>query len=150
MKVSYGSPNDLDAWMALVESVAWNFPGLETPEALEDHRRTVRRFMEKRQALCARNDDAICGVLLFSRRLNMICCLAVSPDFRRQGVATALMHEALAQLDFSRPVTVTTFREGDPWGIAPRPLYRKFGFVEGELLTEFNYPVQQFVRPPVV
>jgi len=30
-------------------------------------------------------------------------------------------------------------------GIAPRQLYRKFGFEEDELVTEFNYPNQKFI-----
>ena len=29
----------------------------------------------------------------------MICCLGVSPDYRRQGVASMLMDEALRNLD---------------------------------------------------
>lgn len=36
-------------------------------------------------------------------------------------------------------------REGDVKGIAPRPLYKKFGFEEDELIIEFEYPVQKFI-----
>ncbi|WP_195892638.1 hypothetical protein [Desnuesiella massiliensis] len=42
-------------------------------------------------------------------------------------------------------ISVTTFREGDIKGIAPRQLYNKFGFVEGDLVEEFNYPNQKFI-----
>ena len=35
MRIETGTPADLGAWMALVEQVSWNFPGLETPEADE-------------------------------------------------------------------------------------------------------------------
>ena len=37
MKVEYGNPQDIDLWMALVEEVSWNFPGLETQEKLEQN-----------------------------------------------------------------------------------------------------------------
>lgn len=41
MCVEYGTPRDIEAWMALVKEVRWNFPGLETQEKLDEHRDTV-------------------------------------------------------------------------------------------------------------
>ncbi len=78
----------------------------------------------------------------------MICCLAVSPDHRRQGVASKLLAKALAELDRKKNITVSTFREGDEKGNAPRALYKKFGFKEDELTIKFNYPNQVFVLYP--
>lgn len=86
MQVQYGSVAMIQPWMALVEEIRGNFPGLETPQALEEHRQTVLRFMEKRQALCVRDGGRVAGVLLFSRGRNMICCLGVSPAYRRRGL----------------------------------------------------------------
>ena len=40
---------------------------------------------------------------------------------------------------------MSTFRENDVKGIAPRKLYKKFGFEEGELIEEFEYPNQRVV-----
>ena len=148
MQVQYGSVAMIQPWMALVEEIRGNFPGLETPQALEEHRQTVLRFMEKRQALCVRDGGRVAGVLLFSRGRNMICCLGVAPAYRRRGIASLLLGEALAQLDRTRAVTVSTFREQDPKGAAPRALYRKFGFREGPLTQEFGYPNQVMVLPP--
>ena len=56
--------------------------------------------------------------------------------------------DSLDELDGSREITVSTFRENDEKGIAPRALYRKFGFQEGELTEEFGYPNQVFVLRP--
>lgn len=75
----------------------------------------------------------------------MICCLAVTPEYRRNGIASALLEKALAELDRSKDITVTTFRDNDKKGIAPRALYKQFGFVEEKLLIENDYPVQRFV-----
>lgn len=147
MKAELGQSKDIDSWMELVHSVRWNFPGLETDAALEEHRQTVLRFLGKQQALCVKQGAAVIGVLLFSVKRNMICCLAVSPEFRRQGIGSALLQTALERLDRSRDITVSTFREEDPWGTAPRALYRRFGFEAGKLLEEFGYPVQEFVLP---
>lgn len=56
MYVEYGIPQDIDLWMALVEEVRWNFPGLETQEKLNEHRATVLKFMGKRQAICVKEE----------------------------------------------------------------------------------------------
>ena len=147
MEVLYGTASDIDAWMKVVERVAPQFPGLETKESREEHKATVLRFMEKQQAICVKKNGEIVGVMLFSRGHNMICCLAVLPEYRRCGIASALLETALAELDKSREITVSTFREGDEKGLAPRALYKKFGFEEGEFTIEFDYPNQKFILP---
>ena len=43
---------DIDEWMQLVVEMSWDFPGLETVEAINEHRETVLRFISKEQALC--------------------------------------------------------------------------------------------------
>ena len=128
MKVEYGIPQDIGAWMSLVEEVSWNFPGLETRQKLDEHKATVLKFMSKQQAICVQEDGRIVGVMLFSRRHNMICCLAVAPGYRRRGVASMLMEEALRNMDRTREISVSTFRADDDKGAAPRALYRKYGF----------------------
>ncbi len=145
MKVEYGTSLDIESWMELVKLVSWNFPGLETEAAIEDHLRTVLRFMGENRALCGKLDDKVVGVLLISKKHNMICCLAVAPEYRRNGIASLLLEKALAELDNSRDITVTTFRDNDEKGIAPRALYKRFGFAEEKLMVENDYPVQRFV-----
>ena len=148
MRLCYGVPADIDPWMALVTRVRANFPGLETEKAIEDHRNTVLKFMRRSEAICMKDGDTIAGVLLFSSKHNMICCLAVAPEYRRRGAASAMLTEALAHLDRSRTITVTTFREGDEKAPAPRALYKKYGFTEGEFCIELGYPCQIFNLQP--
>ena len=145
MKVEYGTAQEIESWMELVRRVSWNFPGLETEAAIEDHRRTVLRFMGENRALCVKETNTVVGVLLLSKKHNMICCLAVAPEYRRNGIASALLEKALAELDRSRDITVTTFRDNDEKGIAPRALYKRFGFAEEKLMIENDYPVQRFI-----
>lgn len=38
MEAEYGALWNIESWMELVKMVRWNFPGLETQAALEDHR----------------------------------------------------------------------------------------------------------------
>lgn len=148
MHVQFGKYCDIDTWMELVEKIRWNFPGLETSEKLEEYRETVLRFMDKEQALCVKEGSKVIGVLLFSKGRNMICCLGVSPDYRRRGIASKLLKKALENLNRTKEITVSTFREEDEKGTAPRALYKKFGFVEDELTEELGYPNQRFVLRP--
>ena len=148
MEAVFGDNSWIDSWMQLVRAVSRSFPGLETEESIDEHKQTVLKFMSKKQALCVMNKGTVIGVLLFSRSRNMICCLAVDPAHRKQGLASILLRKALDELDQSRVITVSTFRENDDKGIAPRALYRKFGFQEGEMTEEFGYPNQVFVLYP--
>lgn len=149
MQLFDGAPEDVEQWMGLVTQVRGSFPGLETPEALDEHRSTVLRFMAQRQAICVKDENRITGVMLFSRGHNMICCLAVSPEYRRRGVASMLMEEVLCSLDRTKVITVSTFRADDEKGLAPRALYQKYGFVPDELIEEMGYPCQRFVLCPM-
>ena len=78
----------------------------------------------------------------------MICCLAVSNEYRKQGIGSILLAYALEKLDRTQPITVSTFREEDEKGAAPRALYKKYGFIPDELIEEFGYPNQKFVLYP--
>lgn len=48
-------------------------------------------------------------------------------------------------MDAHKDITVSTYREGDPNGIAARALYKSLGFSAGKLTKEFDDPVQEFV-----
>lgn len=149
MQLFYGVPEDIENWMRLVNQISWNFPGLETQEKLDDYKATVLRFMGKRQAIFVKADDEIAGVILFSKGHNMICCLGVSLDYRRRGVASMLMDEALRNLDRTREISVCTFRADDEKGVAPRALYEKYGFIEDALVEALGYPNQKYILRPI-
>lgn len=136
---------DIDEWMSLVERVKDNFPGLETPEALEQYRETALRNMERGSALCVRVDGRMAGILLYSKKQGCLSCMAVLPEYRCAGVGSALVRQMLDDMG-EREIWVDTFREDDPLGKAPRAMYKKFGFEEGELCVDQGYPVQRFYR----
>lgn len=145
MEISLARPCEIDRWMALVDQVKAAFPGLETPEAMAEHRSTVLGFMERNAALCAKINGNIVGALLFSREDSVLCFLAVDPGFRRRHIAEKLVRHMFTFLDSDRDATVTTYREDVPEGRAARAFYRHLGFVEGRLTEEFGSPVQEFI-----
>lgn len=145
MEIKFAHEKDLDAWMALVRQVQEVFPGLETQEAMEAHKAAVLRFMDNASAICAVEANRIVGVLLFSRKTNELCFLAVDPAHRRQHIAQSLAAFMLTQMDEGKDVTLLTYQEGNPNGAAARALYKRLGFSEGNRLEKFGRPVQEFV-----
>lgn len=145
MEIRLANAQDIDAWMALVEQVREVFPGLETSEAMAQHRDTVLNVIKNSSAVCAAERERILGALLFSKENSVLCFLAVDPACRRQHIAQKLVPFMLTQMEEGKDITVTTYREGDPNGTAARAFYRHLGFSEGRLTEEFGCPVQEFV-----
>lgn len=145
MNIKLATAQDMDAWMSLVERVRDVFPGLETVEALEEHRATVLRFMEHSSAICAVEDGRMAGILLFSIEASELCFLAVDPNYRRQHIAQKLVTFMLTHMEESKDVTLITYQENDPNGQAARAFYKRLGFSEGRLTEEFGHPAQEFV-----
>lgn len=145
IKVRLATLDDLSSWMELIRLVSWNFPGLETEELITSYKGTVIKNINRNTAICATNHEVVVGLLLFSVNHSMLSCMAVHPNYRRYGIATKMIDLMLTQLPKNRDIVVTTFREENEKGIAPRELYKKIGFTEGELCYEFNHPQQRFI-----
>ncbi len=146
MLIELATKQNIDDWMDLVHKVKDSFPGLETQKALDEHRNTVLAFMDKDSAICAKADNRIVGILLFSNETNTLCFLAVDAAYRRQHIAEKMFSYMLTFMDAEKDITVTTYRAGVPEGLPARMFYQRMGFSEGELTEEFGSPVQTFVR----
>lgn len=145
ISIDYGTSKDIDLWMRLVQKVSDSFPGLGTEEALISHRQIVLDFMRNKEAICAKENGVIVGVLLFSKANSMICFLAVDFEYRRQHIAEKMFSFMLPNMRADKPITVTTYWEGVTEGIAARAFYQKLGFVPGKMTVEFGSEVQEFV-----
>lgn len=145
MIIELGKEKDIDNWMCLVDKVKGDFPGLESPVNLAEHRETVLRFMHMDSAICTKINNRIVGTLLFSKEDHMICFLAVDEEYRRNRIAEKMLSYMLTFMDSEKEIVVTTYRAGVPKGIAARAFYKKNGFVESKLTEQFGSPVQEFV-----
>ena len=145
MVIELATKQNIDDWMEFVNKVKEDFPGLETQNALDEHRNTVLRFMDKSSAICAKTHNKIVGTLLFSKETNMLCFLAVDAKYRRQHIAEKMFSYMLTFIDLEKDITVTTYRAEVLKGIPARMFYKKMGFDEGKLTEEFGSPVQEFV-----
>ena len=107
MEIRLAHKTDIDGWMMLVEQVRDAFPGLETAEAMAEHRATVLNFIQNSSAVCAEEEGCILGALLFSKENSMLCFLAVNPACRRQHIAQKLVHFMLLRMEKGKDITVT-------------------------------------------
>ena len=65
MQLLYGVPEDIEKWMDLITEVRWDFPGLETQEKLNEHKTSVLKFMDKRQAVCVKGSRNCRSYIVF-------------------------------------------------------------------------------------
>ena len=131
--------------LAVLAALLWAVSGLESREAMEEHRKTVLAFLARDEAICAVDGGRLVGALLFSKKAGMLCFLAVDERCRRRHIAQSMVEYMLTFLEPDREITVTTYREGVPEGAA-RAFYKRLGFTEGRLTEEFGSPVQEFRR----
>lgn len=145
MVIKLACIEDFVSWMKLVDKVKWNFPGLNSQQEYESYKQVVLKNINRGTAICAKKDDSVVGLLLFSKNKKILSCMAVDPDYRRQGIATKMVKYMFSFFANQDGIGVITFRENDEKGTAPRALYKRLGFCEDELCVEHNYPHQKFI-----
>lgn len=90
MEILLAKNQDIDGWMNLVCKVKENFPGIETEDALNEHRSTVSDFIHNESAICAKIEDKIVGALLFSKDNNIGVISVVAYFVIKSAVKAAL------------------------------------------------------------
>ncbi len=138
--IGFAEEKDIPQWLELVKAVEDYFPGLDYAE----YEAILSDCIIKRCALVAKINGNIAGVLLFSKEDKQIGFLAVHPDFRKLGIARALIEAMYKQFPKGTEIFVVTYREGDKLGESARLFYKSIGFNEAELIMEFGYPCQRF------
>lgn len=133
--------SDIEQWMSLVNIVKESFPGLDQ----EEYRKILESCIENQEAICTKEQGQIVGILLFSVEHSILAFMAVHPEFRKRGIAAAMIEYMISLFPSGSAIWVTTYRENDPQGAAARGLYLKCGFEADELVMEMDYPCQKFV-----
>ncbi len=130
--------------MNFVPLVIGGFPHLDAASHLEQ----AKRYIQRSQALVMRDGPTIIGAAAFSCQAGSIDFLAVHPQYRHYGVAKSLLDFMVCHPFAGCEISITTFREGDKADTGQREEYKRLGFAESELLTEFGYPTQRLILPP--
>ncbi len=138
MHIAFAQQQDMNSWMDLLHLVQDSFPGLN----MREYQTGLAQCMDDRQALVAKVDNTLGGALIFSKDAELTF-LAVHPQHRHKGIGKALIQACMSQFPPGTRLSVVTYRDGDPLGVAARKLYQSLGFCDGELLTVFDYPCQE-------
>ena len=142
LRIPYpANQDDIPGWMVLVHEVKSAFPGLDEAE----YEKRLAGYIERGEAWVIRYEGTIAAVLLCSKERRELDFLAVTPEYRRRGLAEKLVETAAAQFPVGTRLTVTTYREGDPPGEAAWAFYALLGFIPGEEVTTFGYPCQKLI-----
>jgi len=116
MIIEHASDDDFEHICALDETVFGN----------RSRRHFIAQALQSAQAAVARADGKLCGFVVLEQTFfsnGFISLLVVHPDFRRRGVATALMR--IAERDCPTPKLFTSTNESNT---AMRRLCERLGY----------------------
>ena len=135
MLIRWANENDLPAWYALATEVS---PIFQHPADMGKDPEFIsyaKNKIDKYEVLTAVDymSGKNMGFIGFSRTNNRISWFAVSEQYRGKKAGDRLLKTALRQLDTNKNITVNTFPDDYPQGIAARALYKKYGFTEEKL-----------------
>lgn len=139
--IVYASKKDIYAWMELVHHAIDGFPNLREDEYLEK----LKYSMKHKEALIIRSKHTVIGAMAFCRKTGSIEFLGVHPQYRKHEIAKAFLNRLYYEMLDDMPICITTFRDGDKADTGYRDAYKKLGFVEADLLTEYGYPTQKMI-----
>lgn len=141
MRAVFGEKEDFESWIELVKLVSGNFPGLD----LKCYKDVLIEKIEKKETLVVKEGEKVVGALAFSYEEKELSFLAVHPEYRQENIGTELVKKFASLFEVETKLSVITYRDGDIKGEGARKLYKKAGFLEGDLITVFDYPCQEFI-----
>lgn len=141
MKAVFGEKRDFESWIEVVKLVSGNFPGLD----LKCYKDILMEKIEKKETLVVRDGEKVVGALAFSYEESELSFLAVHPKYRQKNIGTELVKKFTSLFETETRLSVITYQDGDIKGEGARKLYKKAGFSEGNLITVFDYPCQEFI-----
>ncbi|MEE0139594.1 GNAT family N-acetyltransferase [Fusobacterium ulcerans] len=141
MRAVFGEKGDFESWIELVKLVSGNFPGLD----LKCYKDVLIEKIEKKETLVVKEREKVVGALAFSYEEKELSFLAVHPEYRQENIGTELVKKFASLFEVGTKLFVITYRDGDIKGEGARKLYKKAGFLEGDLITVFDYPCQEFI-----
>ena len=138
-KIHLASLSDIPAWMNLVHLIIDGFPNLDKTKYMQ----TLEKYIDQKRAFILKEEDLAIGVMLMNEETGSIDFFGVHPLYHKYGIMEAFINKLRNELIPDIDITITTFRLGDKADTGYRKLYKDLGFIEDELLIEFNYPTQK-------
>lgn len=148
MLIRWATENDLPAWYTLATEVSGIFQHPNDMGAELASKSSGVGTVGRNEMLTAVDymSGINMGFICFSRIENCISWFTVAEHYRGKGVGERLLKTALRQLDTNKDVTVNTFPDSYPQGIAARALYKKYGFTKEKPITHDGLPRCEMTR----
>lgn len=140
-KIQLASKSDILIWMDLLSSVVDGFPYLSETTYLKQ----LKLSIQKNQAFLLKDQNIAIGGMIFIKESGNIDFLGIHPQYDKKSLTHAFIQKAQAERWNDVPISITTFRKGDKADLGYREIFQSLGFVEAELLVEFNYPTQKLI-----
>lgn len=144
--IQFALERDINAWMDLVNQVIDGFPNLKE----DDYIKRLQHSIQNKEALVIYDGNIMIGAMAFCREMGSIEFLGIHPQYRKHDIAKSFLKRLYYELVEEMPISITTFREGDKADTGYRTIFKRLGFVEAELLTEFGYPTQKFILETLI
>ena len=122
---------------ALAELCSENFADYNA----ERMARLIKKRMSSGEIFVIAHKNNIAGFIIFSKKNKTIDHIAVSPDYRRIGVASRLMVTAMAQFEVGEELSAVTFRQEHLMSDGVSRMYKKFGFGEEKNIVVRGEPL---------
>lgn len=134
--------SDLNAWLRLAEMVVDGYPHMDEIKYRDD----IIKYIDANTALVLYDGRVLVGALAYSNVTGSIDFFGVHPQYRELYLHNLFLNVLTKKYLAGRVISMTTFREGDKADTGYRKLLKQLGFVERELLVEFDYPTQRFIK----
>ena len=134
MKIENAKAADFDAMLLLAREVEYLFGSMVDDLSF---RTGLRKSISDSEVFCLREksgsqDGNVRGGIIVSKQENTIAWFVVSQSCRGLGYGAALLRFAIDRLDKHNDITVQTFDDSVPEGLAARNAYKSVGFIEQE------------------
>lgn len=148
MKVIAANSDDMPAWLDLAREVEHLFGPMADEESFQN---ALLDAIHKGNAFCLRDRSrkgVLCGGVVININNHEVVWLAVSEKSRRQGAGSLLLSHAMERLGISNPISVVTFADSIPEGLAARQMYIRRGFIDREHMGKnpAGFPIVLMVK----
>ena len=142
LTISYATQADLPSWMKLVRLLRWNFPGLETEEALSEYEKNAAQEYWSQQRNLCKGSRANCWNIAFFAPSQRAFLHSDPPRLQAAGNCLKADWQNASKARRHKGYHCFHLSERGSKGQCPARALSKLGFKAGELTEEFVYPTQ--------
>ncbi len=139
--IRFATEDDIPAWTNFIRQVIDGFPYMDEQE----HIKVLKENIAKKQVFILTDGDTAAGGMIFERKSGDIGFFGIHPLYKNKGLSKLFFEKLLEELNGEKPISVTTYREGDKADTGQREEFKRLGFADAELMTEFGYPTQRLI-----